>query len=109
MRDEVTCDIMDFPTTEWSVYDRYRDDFVGIPTLSCLIVSQGDILIFRPSSFKDPDCVGLNDLIGREDSKGKRKRTHSPYLDCTVNQKKRKCEADAEQVIESVVLDWTNL
>ena len=104
MEDEACCKIMDFPSKQWSVYDTVRDDFVGVPTFCYLAVSDGDILIFRPSSFTDSDCIGLNDLVGRVDIKGKRKRSHS--LDSSGPFKKLKSAHDRH---EPEVLDWTTL
>ena len=101
MSDETACQIMDFPATGWSVYDCVQDDFVGVPTFSHLAVSDGDFLIFRPSSFIDYNCIGLNDLVGRTDRKGKRKQNQSPDIDHTSRLSKRMRFKE--------VLDWTNL
>jgi len=104
MKDEACCNIMGFPSKEWSVYDWVRDDFVGVPTFCYLAASDGDVLVFRPSSFMDSDCIGLNALIGRIDIKGKRKQNQ--YPDTSSPSKKTRKSGDELQV---EVLDWTTL
>jgi len=110
MKDETCCNIMDFPSMEWSVYDSVRGDFVGIPTFSYLAVSKGDILIFHPSSFMDSDCIGLNDLVGHINTEGKRRRESSAdqEVDCTPSPSKRTRKSIGDDS-ELAVLDWTNL
>jgi len=103
MKDEACRNIMDFSLKEWSVYDCV-DDFVGVPTFCYLAASGGDVLVFRPSSFLDSDCIGLNALIGRIDIKGKRKQNQSP--DTSSPFKKTRKSGDKLQV---EVLDWTTL
>ncbi|KAF9555031.1 hypothetical protein CPC08DRAFT_766265 [Agrocybe pediades] len=83
--DKALHDIIDFPASEWSIYDRYRERFIPLHTFtSGLEITPGEFIIIRSLEFEDRDCTGLKQLllrlqvppIGSSSSKalGKRKR-----------------------------------
>ncbi|KAF8955771.1 hypothetical protein BDZ97DRAFT_1597959, partial [Flammula alnicola] len=56
LSDSSLCDLMNFPYSNWSVYDRFRKTFSAISTFGGLSIAKGEFLIFRPSAFSDEDC-----------------------------------------------------
>jgi len=58
------------------VYDRFRGEFIPIPTFSNLAVLKNEFLVLRPSSFANEDCEGLDDLLEELNGLGLRKPDH---------------------------------
>jgi len=118
--DVVLCDLIGFPQSSWSIYDRFREEFSPILTYTKFKVLKDEFLVIRPSSFLDENCEGLAALLGRLHSlpldgiqvsgggKQKRKRaTEAEDSEAGPSDSKRKKPAVSTQ--ETVVLDWTDL
>ncbi|KDR67232.1 hypothetical protein GALMADRAFT_147240 [Galerina marginata CBS 339.88] len=61
--DSALCSLLNFPTSSWSVYDRFRGEFVPIPTFCALKIVKNEFLVIRPTNFGEEDCIGLDGLI----------------------------------------------
>ncbi|KDR77762.1 hypothetical protein GALMADRAFT_138821 [Galerina marginata CBS 339.88] len=120
LSDSTLCDLIDFPKSAWSIYDRFLEEFIPIPTYSGVATLQDEFLILRQSSFVNSNCKGLDILIDRLNSlnlKGIKRETTK------AGGKRKAFEADDGQpgpsqprkvkrrltVQEPEVLDWTNL
>jgi hypothetical protein len=61
------CSLINFPTLSWSVYDRFRRDFIPIPTFSALNIVKNEFLVIRITDIADEDCKGLAGLLHKLD------------------------------------------
>ncbi|PPQ84362.1 hypothetical protein CVT25_013258 [Psilocybe cyanescens] len=107
------CGLTNFPTISWSVYDRFRESFLPIPTFDNLTIVDGEFLIIQPTAFNDQDCEGLNTLITRMrsynlDTAQKTMLRKRKQDDWDVNEQPR-CHQKTNNSPNIEVLDWTNL
>jgi hypothetical protein len=58
------------------VYNRFREEFIPIPTFGNLAVLTNEFLVLRPSSFADEDCEGLDNLLAELKALGLHKPDH---------------------------------
>ena len=66
IRDNTFCDLTEFPTASWEVYDPFKKSFVGVSTFSQQKIHGGnDFLVVRLESFTDQDCPGIHALLSR--------------------------------------------
>ncbi|KAF8810571.1 hypothetical protein BYT27DRAFT_7091515 [Phlegmacium glaucopus] len=104
--DPTLCSLINFSNLRWSVYDRFREEFIPIATFSNLAVLTNEFLVLRRSSFVDKDCEGLDDLLADLKSLGLHNPCHLKRAraeDDTGPSKRRKPNTGDD------VLDWGDL